>query len=69
VLLEDLPNGRRWELADVDGMVIAANPRSSDQLFNELRQRLPVVLSAGDCIAPRGIQQAIYEGRLAGSAV
>jgi hypothetical protein len=67
-LMEDIPNGRRWEL-DVDGMVVASSPLASDQLFQELRQRLPLTLSAGDCIAPRGIQQAVYEGRLVGSAV
>jgi hypothetical protein len=68
VLMEDIPDGRRWEL-DVDGMVVASSPLATDQLFHELRQRLALTLSAGDCIAPRGIQQAVYEGRLAGSAV
>jgi 2,4-dienoyl-CoA reductase-like NADH-dependent reductase (Old Yellow Enzyme family) len=69
VVMEDIPSGRRWELTDVDGVVVAGIPCASDQLFHELRQRLPLALSAGDCIAPRGIQQAIYEGRVAGSAV
>jgi NADPH-dependent 2,4-dienoyl-CoA reductase/sulfur reductase-like enzyme len=44
-----------------DTIVLAMGNMSDDRLYRELKGRLPAVYRAGDCVAPRKIDSAIFE--------
>jgi 2,4-dienoyl-CoA reductase-like NADH-dependent reductase (Old Yellow Enzyme family) len=52
-----------------DAVVIAAPGVPEDGLYAELIGRVPMLLQAGDCYAPRDAEAAILEGHQAGRAV
>jgi hypothetical protein len=54
---------------EAEVVVVAGNRRASDELVAALRGRVPELLLAGDCVAPRSVATAIYEGELAGRAI
>ncbi len=56
-------------LEDVDAIVIAGNKLAAASLAEELDGHAPTVVSIGDCVAPRHVAIAIYEGELAGRSV
>jgi dimethylglycine catabolism A len=46
----------------VDTVVLSMGSRSTDTLYRALKGRVPALHAVGDCVAPRGIHQAILEG-------
>jgi mycofactocin system FadH/OYE family oxidoreductase 2 len=56
--------GERAIPADI--VVPGTYDRPSQELYFALKGHIPRLLRAGDCVAPRRIEQAIAEGRLAG---
>ena len=52
----------------IDSVVVVGNKVSVDGLVRELEGTVPAVRAAGDCVAPRHVAIAIYEGELAGRA-
>jgi NADPH-dependent 2,4-dienoyl-CoA reductase/sulfur reductase-like enzyme len=46
----------------VDTVVLSMGSRSIDALYRALKGRVPTRHAIGDCVAPRGIHQAILEG-------
>jgi 2,4-dienoyl-CoA reductase-like NADH-dependent reductase (Old Yellow Enzyme family)/thioredoxin reductase len=62
----DLYSGTESTLADVDTVVRAALPRANDGLYFALKKEFTSVQRIGDCVAPRKLDHAIYEGALAG---
>jgi dimethylglycine catabolism A len=46
----------------VDTVVLAMGSRSTDALYRALKGKVPVLHAIGDCVAPRGVHQAILEG-------
>src|SRR5579875_887637 len=50
----------------VDHVVLGTYEQPEQELYLTLKQHLPRVLRAGDCVTPRRIEQAIMEGRYAG---
>ncbi len=55
-------------LLEADAVVIAGNKRARSTLADQLAQRGTEVISVGDCVAPRHVAIAIYEGEIAGRA-
>ena len=53
-------------LEDVDAVVLATGSLADDRFAHELAAALPNVHAIGDCVAPRKLDHAIYEGELAG---
>ncbi len=49
-----------------DAVVLGVYERPAQELYFALKGRVPRLFRAGDCIAPRRIEQAILEGRQAG---
>jgi len=49
--------------------VLGTYERPAQELYLALKGRVPRLLRAGDCVAPRRIEQAIREGRQAGAWV
>jgi mycofactocin system FadH/OYE family oxidoreductase 2 len=53
-------------LTDVDTVVLATGPKADDALYLELKGHVANLHRIGDCVAPRKLDHAIYEGYLAG---
>jgi mycofactocin system FadH/OYE family oxidoreductase 2 len=53
-------------LEDVDSIVLATGSRADDELFFALKGRIDNLHRIGDCVAPRKLDHAVYEGYLAG---
>ncbi len=53
----------------VDTVVLAMGSRSTDALYRALKGKVPVLHAIGDCVAPRGVHQAILEGTRVARAV
>jgi pyruvate/2-oxoglutarate dehydrogenase complex dihydrolipoamide dehydrogenase (E3) component len=51
---------------DADTVVLATGPRANDALYLSLKGRVASLHRIGDCVAPRKLDHAIYEGELAG---
>lgn len=62
----NLYTGAIEALDDIDTIVLATGRVSDDDLYFELKEIVPVLHRIGDCVAPRQIDHAIYEGELAG---
>jgi len=52
-----------------DTVIIDADAQADDQLYKALKDRVPQLFRVGDCVAPRGIEMAILEGRRIGEAL
>jgi mycofactocin system FadH/OYE family oxidoreductase 2 len=53
----------------VDTVVLSMGSRSTDTLYRALKGKVPALHAIGDCVAPRGIHQAILEGTRVARAV
>ena len=53
----------------VDTVVLAMGSRSTDALYRALKGKVAVIHAIGDCVAPRGVHQAILEGTRVARAV
>ena len=69
VFLQHTPSGEAMEVAGVDTLVLCLGHRPVDDLA-EVAARLGIECHmAGDCLAPRTAEEAVYEGLKAGVAV
>ena len=66
VSLFNIYTGALEETVDVDTVVLATGPRANESLYFALKGRIPDLHRIGDCVAPRKLDHAIYEGELAG---
>ena len=66
VALFNLYTGAQDTIDEVDTVVLATGPTANDELYLTLKGQLPNVRRIGDCLAPRKLDHAIYEGELAG---
>ncbi|PWW67179.1 oxidoreductase [Actinokineospora spheciospongiae] len=68
VVLRDVWTGETTTHADVDAVVLSTGNAADDALYHALKGRLPV-RAIGDCVSPRRIFNAIWEGELAGREI
>ncbi len=66
VTLFNLYTGTPETIEDVDTVVLALGPKANDELYFQLKGSVGELHRIGDCVAPRKIDHAIYEGELAG---
>jgi mycofactocin system FadH/OYE family oxidoreductase 2 len=66
VTVFNLYTGAQEELRGVDAVVLATGPRANDDLYLALKGTVTNLHRIGDCVAPRKLDHAIYEGELAG---
>jgi thioredoxin reductase len=52
------------EYLDVDNVIIAIGAKPENSLFQKIKGKMENVYAAGDCVEPRGIQEAISEGAI-----
>jgi hypothetical protein len=62
----NLYTGARESLDAIDTVVLATGPKANDDLYLALKGRVENLHRIGDCVAPRKLDHAIYEGALAG---
>jgi mycofactocin system FadH/OYE family oxidoreductase 2 len=66
VTVVNLYTGATEVLAGVDTVVLATGPKASEELYLALKGEINRLHRVGDCLAPRKLDHAIYEGYLAG---
>jgi len=57
------------QVAEADSVVLCTRGVAERSLYTQLKDMLPVVRPVGDCWAPRQLEQAIYEGAMAGREI
>jgi len=57
------------EYLDGDQVIIAIGAKPENSLFQEIKGKMEQVYAIGDCVEPRGIQEAISEGAMIGRAI
>jgi mycofactocin system FadH/OYE family oxidoreductase 2 len=62
----NLYTGAEEALDGIDTLVLATGPKADDALYLELKGTVENLHRIGDCVAPRKLDHAIYEGFLAG---
>jgi len=69
VIVRNVYSGVERRIEGVDTVVLAAGSRSTDALYRALKGQVPALYAAGDCVAPRGVHQAILDGTRAARAI
>jgi len=69
VVIANVYSGAERRIDGVDTVVLAAGSRSTDSLYRALKGHVPALYAAGDCVAPRGVHQAILDGTRAARAL
>ena len=62
----NLFTGAEDTVEDVDTLVLATGPKADEALYFALKGQVEELHRIGDCVAPRKLDHAIYEGYLAG---
>lgn len=63
VLAIDKKSGEK-QLVEGDTVVLAFGSKSVSYLSEYLKDNVPELYTAGDCVEPRGLEEAVYEGSL-----
>jgi hypothetical protein len=66
VSIFNLYTGAAESLEGVDTVVLVTGQKVNDELYFALKGTVPNLHRIGDCLAPRKLDHAIYEGELAG---
>ncbi|HXJ83904.1 MAG TPA: FAD-dependent oxidoreductase [Candidatus Methylomirabilis sp.] len=69
VVVANAYTGDRRRIEDVDTVILSMGSRSTDALYRGLKGRVAALHAIGDCVAPRGIHQAILEGTRVARAI
>jgi mycofactocin system FadH/OYE family oxidoreductase 2 len=69
VVVRNVYSGAERRIEAVDTVVLAVGSRSTDALYRALKGQVPALYAAGDCVAPRGVHQAILDGTRAARAI
>lgn len=69
VVLRNVYSQEEKEIGGFDTVIIAAQSRSDNDLYKELKAAGRDVRAVGDCVAPRAIEQVIFDAELAGREI
>jgi N,N-dimethylglycine/sarcosine dehydrogenase len=69
VVVTNVYSKEERRIEGVDTVVLAMGSRSTDGLYRALKGRVAALHAVGDCVAPRGVHQAILDGTRAGRAI
>jgi len=61
VIVANVYSGVERRIEPVDTVVLAAGSRSTDSLYRALKGQVAELYAVGDCVAPRGVHQAILD--------
>lgn len=65
----DIYSNKPVILEGYDTIVLDMGNRADDRLYKNLRGKVKELYRVGDCVAPRGIDMAILEGRRVGELI
>ncbi|MFC1914842.1 mycofactocin system FadH/OYE family oxidoreductase 2, partial [Chloroflexota bacterium] len=66
VVLYNVYSEKERTIENVDIVVLAMSKKSNDELYFALKGKVKELYRIGDCVAPRKIDKAIYEGNKVG---
>jgi dimethylglycine catabolism A len=69
VIVRNVFSGVERRIESVDTVVLSTGSRSTDALYRALKGQVAALYAAGDCVAPRGVHQAILDGTRAARAI
>jgi len=69
VIVRNVFSHAERRIEGVDSVVLATGSRSTDALYRALKGQVPALHAVGDCVAPRGVHQAILDGTRAARAI
>ncbi len=69
VIVANVHSGVERRIEGVDTVVLAAGSRSTDALYRALKGQVAELYAVGDCVAPRGVHQAILDATRVARAV
>ncbi|KUO77128.1 MAG: NADH:flavin oxidoreductase [Desulfosporosinus sp. BRH_c37] len=62
-------NGQERVLNDITAVVLVGHPKPREELYYQIKGMAPEVYRIGDCLAPRKMEHAIYEGFKVGRSI
>jgi mycofactocin system FadH/OYE family oxidoreductase 2 len=69
VIVANVYSGAERRIEGVDTVVLAAGSRSTDTLYRALKGQVAELYAVGDCVAPRGVHQAILDATRVARAI
>ncbi len=69
IYLKDLFTGRESDLRGVDSLILVTWRVAEDEIYRALHGAKKPVYCVGDCVSPRTIEEAVYEGHKVGREV
>lgn len=64
VILENTYNHKKKIVKGIDTVLIAGQSKSDNEIYRVLKGKRDHVYAVGDCVAPRAIEQAIFEAEI-----
>ncbi len=61
-----LYTGHEERLEGIDNVIWVTGREANDELYFALQGKVPELYRIGDCVAPRSIEYAIWEGEMVG---
>jgi hypothetical protein len=56
-------------LEDIEAVVSVTFPKADDGIYHALVGLVPEILLVGDALSPRGIEESVYDGHMAGRRI
>src|SRR5262249_14141419 len=69
VIVANVYSSAERRIEGVDTVVLAAGSRSTDSVYRALKGQVAELYAAGDCVAPRGVHQAILDATRVARAI
>jgi mycofactocin system FadH/OYE family oxidoreductase 2 len=69
VVVANVYSGAERRIEGVDTVVLSAGSRSTDSLYRALKGQVAELHAVGDCVAPRGVHQAILDATRVARAI
>jgi mycofactocin system FadH/OYE family oxidoreductase 2 len=69
VIAANVYSGAERRIEAIDTVVLAAGSRSTDALYRALKGQVSELYAVGDCVAPRGVHQAILDATRVARAI
>ena len=62
-------NGQEKILEGITGVVLVGSPKPREELYYQIKDKVPEIYRIGDCLAPRRIENAIMDGFKLGRSI
>ena len=60
---------KEWQISGVDAVVFAVDSTADNSLYRALKGQVEELFTVGDSVAPRGVEQAVYDGHKVGREI